>query len=168
MGEIVRNLWHTKRLRPANAFLAGFGLPLAKNAFADSISSPNGDLAVLRIALIAAAVCFLAAPSQADAQMNYGFGNPYGYQYGYSPYGSYYGGYYRAPYQGEYGYYGHRYPQYQRPYNPGYVVPSVPSGTGNAIGSGPNNGNYWYWLQQQANQGKIPQSEVNRRMYGNR
>lgn len=125
---------------------------------------------MLRIALIAAAVCFLAAPSQADAQIYYGYGTPYGYQYGYSPYGAYYGGYYRAPIYNEYGYYPRysRYPQYQPPYNPGYVAPALPRGTGNAIGSGPNNGNYWYWLQQQANQGKIPQSTVNRMMYGNR
>jgi len=120
---------------------------------------------VLRVALIAAALLFLAAPSQADAQIYYGYGYPT-----YSPYGAYYGGYYSSPYYSEWGY-RPAYPRYgyrPAPVYPGYAAPSVPSGTGSAMSGPRNNGNYWYWLQQQANQGRIPQSEVNRRMYGNR
>jgi len=125
---------------------------------------------VFRIALAAAAVLFLVAPSQADAQIYYGYGYPtygLGYGYGYSPYGAYYGGYYRPPIYNEYGY---GYPTYNRPaYRPPYYqAPMAPSGTGGAFSGSRNNGNYWYWLQQQANQGKIPQSPVNRMMYGNR
>lgn len=119
------------------------------------------------LALTAAVALFgVAQPAQAQI-----FGPSYGYNYSYNynyRYGTpYYGGYYGNPYQREYGYgyntyrpyYG--YPQYNY-YQPSY---SVPSTTGSALQGG-NNGNYWYWLQQQANQGRIPQSEVNRRMYG--
>lgn len=153
-----------------------FGVRIAKIPEEASIPSPNGDPAVLRISLIAAALLLLAPPSNADAQVVIRGSYGYGYPSYYAPYGSYYGGYqYNYPY-GEWGYrspyrhYGYR-PYYgYSGYSgyPGYVVPSLPSGTGGAFGGSPNSGNYWYWLQQQANQGRIPQSTVNRMMYGNR
>ncbi len=119
---------------------------------------------------LTAAVVLLAVAQPARAQVFVpGYGYNYSYNYSYRYGNPYYGSYYGNPYQREYGYNTYRphygspyaYPQYN--YYPSY---SAPAATGNSFQGGGNNGNYWYWLQQQANQGRIPQSEVNKRMYG--
>lgn len=125
---------------------------------------------MLRLSLIAAAMVLLAYPSYADAQSGIRITVGYGYPVYQTPYGSYKAGYpYHPPY-GKWGYGNPYQPNVYRPYynQPVYKAPKLSSGTGSAMSGPRNNGNYWYWLQQQANQGRIPQSEVNRRMYGNR
>ena len=130
-----------------------------------------------------AAVLVVSLATGAQAQVGYGY-NPYGYNpYAvqqptyYSPYGV---SVYRAPYVvTPYGYaptngYHSGYAQPSYRYKPGYVAPApvpvpvyAPS-TGGAFGGSPNNGNYYYWLQQQAAQGRMSQNAVNKIMYPGR
>mgnify|MGYP006969361863 CR=1 FL=1 len=128
---------------------------------------------MLRAMTIAvAALVLLAVADSSQAQVisrngiiygGYGINSPTyyypGYSYG-SNYGSYYGNpYYDGPYLPRYS------PGYYNPY-PVYSAPLVPSATGNAFSGQRSNGNYWYWLPQQANEGRIPPSGVNRRLHG--
>ena len=93
---------------------------------------------------------------------SYGYTTPYGYQYQYRyNYGSPYGGYGYAP-SGYGGYPAYGYGYSHRP-GGAYISPR----TGGAFGGSPNNGNYQYWLSQQASQGRMSWAEVNRRTYGN-
>lgn len=110
-------------------------------------------------------VAMWVAPAEAGHRRRYAYRYGYGvpaYSYGVPAYGygvPAYGYGYGAPAYG----YGYGVPAY------GYGVPAYSYGvSGGPFGGSPSDGNYWYWLSQQAAQGQIPQSTVNQMMYGNR